>query len=140
MTDFKRHNGVGLKITDAWVKPKYQEDGPDLADKVVLDTEKHGEVSYKARYVEETSKMVEGLKVKDEVERRYSINQLPSDVQELVRKAQDEDITVTVNLGEAINDGDSSYYIPKGEFDTIQQQETLFDGDDDGEDQDGVIQ
>lgn len=136
MTDFKRHKGQGLKITDAWVRPDTSDNDSDrtLADKIVLDTEKHGEVTHKPRDTETEEKMVDGMKTREPKEVKYAIKQLPEDIQALVKKAQEEDITVTADLGEAIQEnGDSSYYIPKGSFDSIQQQDTIFQNNDEGD-------
>ena len=135
MTEFKRHNGQGLKITGAFVRPDKREDQV-LAEKVVLVSDKHGEVSYKPRYSEEVKQEIDGMPVPDKKKRKYPIKKLPEPVKQLVKKAQDEEFTVTANIGEAINEGESSYYIPQGEFDSIERQETLFDG----EEKDEVIQ
>ena len=75
------------------------------------------------------------MPVPDKKKRKYPIKKLPEPVKQLVKKAQDEEFTVTADIGEAINDGESSYYIPQGEFDSIERQDTLFDE----EDQDDVV-
>ena len=135
MTEFKRHNGQGLKITGAFVRPDKREDQV-LAEKVVLVTDKHGEVSYKPRYSEEVKQEIDGMPVPKKEKRKYSVTNLPTPVKQLVKKAQQDTFTVTADIGEAINDGESSYYIPQGEFDSIERQDTLFDG----EEKDEVIE
>ena len=132
MTEFKTHSGMGLKLTGAHVVPDKTED-QTLAEKVVFQAEDVGEVTYKPRYTEEVTQTVDGIPTRHEKSRKYPIKQLPDDLKELVKKLQDEDLTVTATVGEAINGDNSSYFISQGDLDTVKPQETLFSGGDSDE-------
>lgn len=127
-TEFKTHSGMGLKLEDAHVEIDTKKD-QTLADKVVFKAKDVGRVTHKPRYTEEVEKTVDGIPTKESEKKKYPVKQLPDDLKELIKKVQKETITVTATVGEAINNGESSYFITTDNLETIKPQETLFESD-----------
>lgn len=127
-TEFKTHSGMGLKLTDAYVKIDTSGE-QTLAEKVVFKAEDVGEVTHKPRYTEEVEKTVDGIPTKESEDKKYPVKQLPDDLKDLIQEVQEEDLTVTATVGEAINNGESSYFITTDNLDTVKPQETLFNGE-----------
>lgn len=133
MTDFKSHSGTAFTAQKAYVRPEEKEDDPTTyAGKVVIETEEMGEITYKPRDVQEVEKKVDGVPTKDDVEVMYPIKHLPEDVKNLIWEVNEsEDLTLTATVGEAIQDnGSSSFFISKNNFETIDKQQTVFGPED----------
>lgn len=128
MTDFKSHKNTAFKAVNAYVEPERKDDTA-FADRIVLETEDfEGEkVTIKPRHEEEVVRKINGVKTREEVPKMYPISQLPEELKDLVFDVNESEdgVTFSATVGEAINDGNSSFFITSDNLDTLDKKQTI---------------